>query len=63
MVSVTGIGAIVMVVEYLAKLSGFELPDGSIANAVNGLVSFIGLVMIVWGQLRRKDLRYGIFRK
>jgi len=61
--SMTGVGLVVVLVETLAKLFGFEFPEGSVAEAINGAVSFVGFVLLVVGQLRRKDLRLGLFRR
>jgi len=61
--SMTGVGAIITVTEGLLKMFGVEIPDGSVSAGVNGLVSFVGLVFLVWGQVRRKDLNLGIIRK
>lgn len=63
MISITGVGAIITVLEAVSRWLGLELPEGSLSNAVNGVVSVVGLAMVVWGQLRRKDLKMGLVRK
>lgn len=62
-ISMTGIGGLIVVLEALLKMFGVEIADGSVAAGVNGLVSFIGLVFMVWGQFRRSDLKFGLIRK
>lgn len=62
-VSVTGIGAIIVVIEYLFGLFGVEFPEGSVEAGVQGGIAFVGLVLVVIGQLRRKDLKAGLLRK
>lgn len=62
-VSMTGVGGIITIVELLAHYFGLELPEGSIAAAVNGIVAFVGVLWLIWGQLRRKDLIGGIVKK
>lgn len=62
-VSITGLGVVVLVLEQLAKLVGLELPEGSVGSAVNAVVQVVGFVLLVVGQLRRKDLKLGLVRK
>ena len=62
-ISMAGVGTIVTFIETAFRLFGFEFPEGSIAAGINGLVAFIGLGWLVWGQFRRKDLVNGIVRK
>lgn len=61
-VSMTGVGAIVTLIEALLRVFGVEVAEGSVGAGVNGLVSFVGLVLMVWGQIRRKDLKFGLLR-
>lgn len=58
-----GTGGIISVVELVLKLIGVDFPEGSVGAAVNGIVAAVGLVLLVWGQVRRKDLTAGIVRK
>lgn len=62
-ISVTGIGAIVVIIESVLRLFGVEVPEGSTLKVANGLLEIVGYVLLVYGQLRRKDLFYGIIRK
>mgnify|MGYP001571767529 FL=1 len=61
--SMVGTGLIIVLIELVLKLFGVELPEGSVAKTVNDLVSGIGGILVIWGQLRRQDLRWGLFRK
>lgn len=61
--SKAGVGAVVILVESLLRFIGVDFPEGSVSEAINGLVVFGGLVLLVVGQLQRKDLKYGLFRK
>jgi len=61
--SLTGVGAVITVIEAILKWFNIEVAEGTVAAGVNGAVSFAGLVLIVWGQLRRKDVHLGIFKK
>lgn len=62
-VSMTATGAIIVILEQVAKLIGLDLPENTIGNMVDALVTLVGSVLLIWGQLRRKDLAGGIFRK
>lgn len=63
-VSMAGTGAIVVVVvELLLKLAGVEVEEGTTLEAVNAVVTAAGYVLLVWGQIRRKDLVAGLLRR
>ena len=59
----TGVGGAISAIELLAQLFGFDLPENSIAAGVNGLVAFVGLVLLIWGQWRRGDVKSFFFKK
>ncbi len=63
MLSLTGVGAIVTIVELVLHMLGITVPEGTVSAAINGFVSILGLVALVWGQVRRPDLKYGLIRK
>ena len=58
-----GTGAIITIVVMFAKLLGIEIAESEIQKGVEGLIAMIGLVLLIVGQLRRKDLTLGLFRK
>jgi len=62
-ISMAGTGAIITLLTTVFKILGWEFPEGTIADGVNGLVAFVGLVLLAWGQFRRSDLYMGLFRK
>lgn len=62
-ISLAGTGTYIIVIESVLKLFGFEFPEGSVGDAVNGLVVFLAFVLLVIGQLRRRDLHLGLIRK
>lgn len=62
-ISLAGSGTILVVLEGLAKLLGLNFPDGSIAAGVNGGIALFGFGLLIYGQFRRKDLKYGLIRK
>lgn len=61
--SMTGTGAVVTLLNAIFLLFGFELPEGSVESAVQGVVAIVGFVLLAWGQIRRTDLIAGLFRK
>lgn len=62
-VSMAGTGVIITVITTALKLFGIEVGDDMVTNAVEGGVAILGLVLLVWGQLRRDDLSGGLIRK
>lgn len=62
-ISLTGAGALITIIELALQWFGVDLPQGSIAAAVNGLFAFGGVTLLVWRQLSRADLIAGIVRK
>ena len=62
-VSMTGTGITIVLIETILRVMGIEFPDYSVTETVNGIISAGGFVFLVWGQMRRKDITWGIFRK
>lgn len=62
-ISLAGSGTYVLVIEMVLRLFGVDFTDDSVTGAVNGLIVFIAFVLLVIGQLRRKDLHLGLIRK
>lgn len=62
-ISMAGTGLVVTLIETILRLFGFEFAEGSVFAAVNGIVIAVGFVLMIVGQLRRKDLLWGFLRK
>lgn len=62
-VSMTGTGIVITLIEYALTVFNVKFDSGSVAAAINGLITFVGFIFVVWGQLRRKDLTLGMFRQ
>lgn len=63
-VSTTAIGiAIVTVLQVILPLFGLQVPEGSLTQSVQGVITLIGLVVAIVGQIKRKDMKYGLIRK
>ena len=61
--SMTGAGAIIVVLEQLFSVVGITFPEGTIGDVVHSIVVIVGFILLVWGQVRRQDLTLGLFRK
>jgi uncharacterized membrane protein YfcA len=61
--SITGIGGIITVVFAVLRLFGVDLPDDTAQKAAEAIATIIGIVLLVYGQLRRPDLKMGLIRK
>jgi uncharacterized membrane protein len=62
--SFTGVGAaIVVLLEAILPMLGIEVPEGGVAKAVEGVVTFVGFVLLVYGQWRRPDVSGFVFKK
>lgn len=59
----TAIGAIVTISGLLLKMLGIDVAETEVERAVEGFVAIVGIIALIYGQARRKDLRLGIFRK
>lgn len=62
-VSMAGVGGLITVAIAVLKLFGVELPENAGGQITEAVSTIIGLGLLVWGQLRRTDLKMGIVRK
>ena len=62
-VSMTGTGLAIGLIQIALRAAGVQFEQDSLVAAVDGLVAAVGFVFLVWGQIRRTDLKYGIVRK
>ena len=62
--SKAGTGAsIVLIINAIFPLVGIEVPEGSLENTLESLLNVFGFIMLVWGQIDRSDLKFGLIRK
>ena len=61
--SKAGIGALITIVFVGLKFLGVEVPEGTEIKLVEAVGTIIGVVLLVWGQLDRADLKMGIIRR
>jgi len=61
--SLAGTGAIATVLIFVLRFFEIDVDEGVVTEAVLGLAQAIAFVVWLYGQFRRKDLQYGLFRK
>ena len=60
--SKNGIALIILVAEALLSSLGVEFEANTVAKAVEGTVVAVGLILAVWNQLGRSDVRWFVFK-
>lgn len=61
--SMTAVGILVYFITFALNYFGItNIDDSQIAQVAESVAYIAGFVLMVWGQLRRKDLQYGMFR-
>lgn len=62
--SKAGVGALlVTVLVLILPMLGIEAKEDGIMEVVDAIGTVAGFVLLVWGQVDRKDLNMGLFRK
>lgn len=61
--SKTAIGGIISIFVLVCQMFGVVFPEGTETNLTEGIATLVGVVLLVWGQLSRSDLKFGIMRK
>lgn len=62
-ISKAGLGMYITVVASILRSLGLDLDEGTATEAVLAIVQGIGALLWLIGQVLRKDLSWGIFRK
>ena len=62
-ISKGGIGMYIVVAASALKFAGLDLDEGDLTEAIFAVLQGAGAVVWIIGQLLRKDLSWGIFRK
>ena len=57
----TGAGIVIVVLTWL--LNYFGIVGVDVAATVNSVAQLAGVALAIFGQVRREDLKWGIFRK
>jgi len=56
-------GAVLVLLEVVLPIFGVDLPDGTLAATGAAIMTIVGTVLLVIGQLRRPDMKFGLIRK
>ena len=59
----TGTGILAGLLAWLLSQVGVDVGEESVAGFLQAVLTAVGFVLTVWGQLRRSDLEYGFLRK
>lgn len=65
-ISMTGSGVVVAFLPLIMlalKFFGVDVAEEQVTSALNGLLAFLSLILLIVGQARRTDLSFGIMRK
>ena len=67
-VSKAGIGGGLVTLLYavlplLDSFFGIKIPESDVQAFATAIGTIIGFVLLVWGQIDRKDLKFGLLRK
>lgn len=55
--------AFVSILIFVAGLLGLDIAEAEVTQFVESALFVVGFVMMVAGQIKRKDLKYGVIRK
>lgn len=56
-------GAVLVLLEVVLPIFGVDLPDGTLVATGAAIMTIVGTVLLVIGQLRRPDMKFGLIRK
>lgn len=62
MVSKNGVALAVLIIEALLSSLGVEFEAGSVSKVVEGVVILISLLLMVWNQLNRDDVKWFVLK-
>lgn len=63
MISKNGVAVSILVIEAILSAVGLEFEAGTVAKAVEGTLVAAGLLLAIWNQLNREDVRAFFFKK
>lgn len=61
--SMAGVGVAITLLTLASKYFGLDIDEGAITEGITAIAQGIGFVLIVIGQVRRKDLKFGMVRR
>ena len=63
MISKNGMALIVLVVEALLSALGIEFEPGTLEKGIEGTLIVLALLLAIWNQVTRKDVKTFILKK
>jgi len=63
MISKNGMALIVLVVEALLSALGIEFEAGTLEKGIEGLLIVVALLLAIWNQIARPDVKAFILKK
>ena len=61
--SMAGTGVAITLIMLAIKLLGLDIDEGQVTEVVTSGGQVVGFVLLVIGQVKRKDLKFGLLRK
>lgn len=58
-----GTGLVISLLAFALPLLGVNVEQADITGFVDNAMKVIGFILVIWGQITRKDLNYGLIRK
>lgn len=52
-----------VLLEAIFPLFGIEVPEGTVAGVIEAILTVVGFGLLIWGQIDREDLKFGLVRK
>ena len=56
-------GAVLVLLEVVLPIFGLDLPEDTLVATGAAIMTILGTVLLVIGQLRRPDMKFGLIRK
>ena len=56
-------GAVLVLLQVVLPMLGLDLPEDTLVATGAAIMTILGTVLLVIGQLRRPDMKFGLIRK
>ena len=57
------IGVAIYAIVWVGRYFGLDVAEADATTLVQNVLGIVGILMTYWGQLDRKDLKFGLIRK
>lgn len=58
-ISKNGVALVVLI----ATLFGLDVPQQAVEAGIEGLLAFISLTLMIWNQITRRGVKYGLWKE